>query len=75
MLAQVIYYGYRIGEVSCPTKYFEDASSINFRRSCLYGLGCLSTGLQFRLARTGLARPRIFRQPLQEQPQDREVMT
>jgi glycosyltransferase involved in cell wall biosynthesis len=75
MLAQVIYYGYRIGEVSCPTKYFEEASSINFRRSCLYGLGCLRTGLQFRLARTGLARPRIFRRPLQEQPQDREVLT
>src|SRR5262245_56832716 len=45
MLAQVIFHGYRIGEVSCPTKYFDAASSINFRRSCIYGLGCLWTGL------------------------------
>ena len=44
MLAQVIYFGYRIGEVSCPTKYFEEASSINFRRSCLYGLGLPADG-------------------------------
>jgi glycosyltransferase involved in cell wall biosynthesis len=61
MLAQIIYCGFRIGEVSCPTKYFAEASSINFVQSCLYGLGCLRTGLQFRLARIGLARPRVFR--------------
>src|SRR5436305_1280884 len=74
MLAQVIFYGYRIGEVSCPTKYFEDASSINFRRSCVYGLGCLRTALEFRLARIGLTRSRIFRRPLRQQPQDREIL-
>jgi glycosyltransferase involved in cell wall biosynthesis len=73
MLAQVIFYGFRIGEVSCPTKYFPEASSINFRRSCIYGLGCLRTGLEFRLARAGLARPPIFRQPLRELHQDVEV--
>lgn len=60
MLAQVVWFGYRIGEVSCPTKYFEDASSINFRRSAIYGLGVLKTAVEFRLAKLGLARPPIF---------------
>jgi glycosyltransferase involved in cell wall biosynthesis len=60
MLAQCIYRGYRIGEISCPTKYFDDASSINFRRSVTYGLGVLKTSMQFRLARWGLAKPAIF---------------
>jgi glycosyltransferase involved in cell wall biosynthesis len=57
MLTQVIYFGFSIGEVSCPTKYFTDASSINFLRSCKYGLGCLHSGLKFRLKRWGLIRP------------------
>jgi glycosyltransferase involved in cell wall biosynthesis len=61
MLAQCIYHGYRIGEISCPTKYFAEASSINFRRSVTYGLGVLQTSLEFRLARWRLARPAIFR--------------
>lgn len=60
MLAQAVYKGYRIGEVSCPTKYFPEASSINFRRSVTYGLGVMRTSLQFRMARLGLARPSIF---------------
>jgi glycosyltransferase involved in cell wall biosynthesis len=60
MLAQCVYFGFRIGEVSCPTKYFEEASSINFRRSVTYGLGVLGTTLQFALQRIGLARFRIF---------------
>ncbi|HJV33564.1 glycosyltransferase family 2 protein [Geomonas sp.] len=60
MLAQVIWAGYRIGEVSCPTKYFEDASSINFRRSVIYGLGVLKTALQFRLGKMGLYAPKIL---------------
>ena len=60
MLAQAIYFKYRIGEVSCPTKYFEDASSINFRRSCKYGLGVLGTSALFRLNRLGLAKSRIY---------------
>ncbi|EHJ48128.1 glycosyl transferase family 2 [Solidesulfovibrio carbinoliphilus subsp. oakridgensis] len=60
MLAQTIYFGYRIGEVSCPTKYFEEASSINFRRSCTYGLGVLQTSLQFRLQKWGKKQYPIF---------------
>src|SRR3982075_1994879 len=60
MLAQCVNFGFRIGEVSCPTKYFEEASSINFRRSVTYGLGVLRTTLQFALQRAGLAHFRIF---------------
>jgi glycosyltransferase involved in cell wall biosynthesis len=60
MLAQILWHGFTIGEVSCPTKYFKEASSINFRRSVKYGFGCLNVGLQFRLARLGLAKPKIF---------------
>lgn len=56
-LAQVIWRGFTIGEVSCPTKYFAEASSINLRRSTLYGLGCLKVGLQFRLARVARTTP------------------
>lgn len=51
MLAQIVWFGYRIGEVSCPTKYFNDASSINFRRSVIYGLGVLKTAAQFRMSK------------------------
>lgn len=54
MLAQCVYFGFRIGEVSCPTKYFEEASSINFRRSVQYGLGVVGTSLQFVLQKRGL---------------------
>jgi hypothetical protein len=54
MLAQILWHGFTIAEVSCPTKYFAEASSINLRRSIRYGLGCLGTGLRFRLARMGL---------------------
>jgi glycosyltransferase involved in cell wall biosynthesis len=60
MLAQCVYFGYRIGEVSCPTKYFEEASSINFRRSVTYGLGVLVTTLQFAFQRAGLGSFQIF---------------
>ena len=60
MLAQCVHFGFRIGEVSCPTKYFEEASSINFRRSVTYGLGVVSTTLQFALQKIGLAHFRIF---------------
>jgi glycosyltransferase involved in cell wall biosynthesis len=60
MLAQCIYFGFRIGEVSCPTKYFEEASSINFRRSVQYGLGVLGTSLQFVLQKRGALRLRRF---------------
>src|SRR6202789_4685246 len=60
MLAQILWHGFTIGEVSCPTKYFQEASSINFSRSVKYGFGCLNVGLKFRLAKLGLARPRLF---------------
>ena len=60
MLAQAVYFGFRIGEISCPTKYFPEASSINFRRSVVYGLGVLSTALKFRLQKMGLKRFSIF---------------
>jgi glycosyltransferase involved in cell wall biosynthesis len=57
VLAQVISLGCAIGEVTCPARYLPEASSINFRRSVRYGLGCLATALRFRLARWGLLRP------------------
>ena len=60
ILAQVIYMRYRIGEISCPTRYFPEASSINFSRSVKYGLGVLATSLKFRLQRMGLVHSRIF---------------
>lgn len=60
MLAQVVALGFNIGEISCPTKYFPEASSINFRRSVIYGFGVLGTSLAFRLWKMGLVRPRIF---------------
>jgi len=60
MLAQCAYFGFRIGEVSCPTKYFEEASSINFRRSVKYGLGVLATSLEFAMQKSGLMKFRIF---------------
>ena len=60
MLAQIIYADYDIGEITCPTKYFPEASSINFRRSCRYGWGVLRTSLQFRLQKWHLAKFRIF---------------
>ena len=57
MLAQIVWLGCAIGEVTCPAKYMPEASSINFRRSVRYGLGCLETGLRFRLARWRMAPP------------------
>jgi glycosyltransferase involved in cell wall biosynthesis len=60
MLAQCVYFGFRIGEVSCPTKYFEEASSINFGRSVKYGFGVLATSLAFRLQKMRLATFKVF---------------
>src|SRR6476619_6522267 len=57
ILAQIIALGSAIGEVTCPARYMPEASSINFRRSVRYGLGCLATALRFRLARWGLGPP------------------
>ncbi len=61
ILAQIFYANYEIGELTCPTKYFEDASSINFSRSTKYGLGVLGTSLSYFLAKTGLWKSRIFK--------------
>jgi len=63
MLAQIIWLGFTIAEVSCPTKYFAEASSINLRRSIRYGIGCLMTALTFRLAKMGIIRSRLFPVP------------
>ncbi|MDR3635027.1 MAG: glycosyltransferase family 2 protein [Isosphaeraceae bacterium] len=60
MLVQAIAFGFRIGEISCPTRYFPEASSINFRRSVVYGFGVLATALKYRLHRWGLRRDRLF---------------
>ncbi|NIA31992.1 MAG: glycosyltransferase [Actinobacteria bacterium] len=59
-IAQTVYFGYSVGEVSCPTKYFPEASSINFGRSVKYGLGVLKTALAFRLKKWGLYHHKIF---------------
>jgi glycosyltransferase involved in cell wall biosynthesis len=60
MLAQIVWMGYTIAEVSCPTSYFAEASSINFKRSMEYGFGCLKTALSFRLAKMKLAKSPLF---------------
>ncbi|HUJ26431.1 MAG TPA: glycosyltransferase family 2 protein [Myxococcales bacterium] len=60
MLAQAVWFGFQIGEVSCPARYFAEASSINFRRSVKYGFGVLGTALEYRAARFGLARSPRF---------------
>lgn len=62
ILAQAVYFGFRIGEISCPTRYFDDASSINFTRSVKYGLGVLATSFKFLLQKTGIVRSEIFEQ-------------
>lgn len=62
MLAQITWFGFQIGELSCPTKYFDDASSINFRRSMIYGLGVLKTALQFRLQKWGIGNLEMFQE-------------
>jgi glycosyltransferase involved in cell wall biosynthesis len=60
ILAQTTWLGYAIGEISCPTSYAPDASSINFWRSVTYGFGCLATAFTFRLAKWGLIRSPLF---------------
>jgi hypothetical protein len=60
MLAQILWGGHTIAEVSCPTKYFAEASSINFRRSMKYGFGCLATSMEYRLAKLGAIRSKRF---------------
>ena len=60
MLAQIVWFGYTIAEVSCPTKYFPEASSINLSRSVKYGFGCLFTALKFRLAKIKIITSTLF---------------
>jgi glycosyltransferase involved in cell wall biosynthesis len=60
MLTQAVAFGFRVGEISCPTKYFAEASSINFRRSVSYGLGVLATSVLYRLWKWGIVRSRLF---------------
>ena len=60
MLAQILWFGYTVAEVSCPTRYFAEASSINFFRSVQYGLGCLQTALLFRLAKLQILSSELF---------------
>lgn len=62
MISQAVFFGYRIGEISCPTRYFAEASSINFLRSVRYGLGVLATSFKFRFHKLGIARARIFKE-------------
>lgn len=61
MLAQIFYKGYEIAEITCPTRYFDEASSINFTRSMKYGLGVLRVSMQYALQKTGLGKFRIFK--------------
>lgn len=60
MLAQIFYAGYEIGEVTCPTKYFEDASSINLHKSCIYGFGVIRVSFVYRLCKWGLMKSKLF---------------
>lgn len=60
MLSQIIYLGYEIAEVTCPTKYFKEASSINFRRSAVYGLGVLSVSIKHRLCKWKLMKRKMY---------------
>ena len=60
MLAQIWYAGYEIAEITCPTKYFDDASSINFKNSSIYGIGVIKTSVQYRLQKWGLMKNKIF---------------
>ncbi len=60
MLSQIFYAGFQIAEVTCPTKYFKEASSINFSRSMKYGLGCLSVSLKHRLCKWGMMKRKIY---------------
>lgn len=61
MIAQIFWAGFEIGEVTCPTKYFDDASSINLKRSTVYGFGVLGVSIQYRLAKWGIWKSKIFK--------------
>jgi hypothetical protein len=63
MLTQIFYLGYEIGEISCPAKYFEEASSINFLRSMKYGLGVIGTSIKYRLNKWKILHSKIYHKP------------
>ena len=63
MLTQIFYFGYEIGEISCPAKYFEEASSINFSRSMKYGLGVIGTSIKYRLNKWKILKSSIYHKP------------
>lgn len=65
MLSQIVYHGYDIGEVTCPTKYFEEASSINLSRSIKYGLGVLNVSIVHRINKFGLMKSKMYRKKVQ----------
>jgi len=64
VLAQIVWHRYTIAEITCPTKYFAEASSINFKRSVQYGFGCLATAFRFRWARLGFGKDTLFPQSI-----------
>jgi glycosyltransferase involved in cell wall biosynthesis len=68
MLAQITWSGFSIGEVSCPARYIPEASSINFKRSVIYGMGVLRTALSYRLAKMGFIHPAIFYSTVADAP-------
>ena len=61
MLSQILYQGFEIAEITCPTKYFREASSINLRRSLKYGIGVIQTSFRHVFQKTGLAKSEIYR--------------
>ena len=61
MIAQIFYAGYEIGEITCPTKYFDDASSINMMRSSIYGFGVLRVSIVYRLCKWGLMKSKLYK--------------
>lgn len=73
MLALIFYYGYKVGEISCPTKYFPEASSINFARSVKYGLGVLDVSIKYLLARLGLHKAEIFKKDAKKLNPEKEL--
>jgi glycosyltransferase involved in cell wall biosynthesis len=68
LIVQSLYYGFAVGELSCPTRYFAEASSISFMRSCVYGLGVLKTAMTYRLRKARLIDSPLFARPLQPPP-------
>ena len=60
ILAQIFYAGYRVGEISCPTKYFEEASSIDLKNSIVYGLGVIATALKYRFQKWNCVKLGLF---------------